>query len=655
MAKTVIPKGGKQDSASTHPLWAFMTALSGVSDEFERARLTATGLPSFLACHVSGVALVDESETAWSLIIQKDGHPVGPPRTEQIRAELDPLFQQALRKPSVLIATSDGETDNARIPPSIAELGVQSLAVAPLRTLRRRLGMVLAGRENPQRFSREDELVLSTLAGHSAIGLENLRLHKSLEKYSKDLQSQNELILRAAGEGIYGLDTEGKTTFVNPAAAKMLGWEAEELIGQPMHTVLHHTKPDGGAFPREECPVYAAFKDGKVHRVDDEVFWRKDGSSFPVEYTSTPILESGKLTGAVVVFWDITERKQAEDALHNALTEVRQLTERLEAENVYLQEEIKTTHNFEEIIGQGRPIKGVLKAIETVAPTDASVLVLGETGTGKELVARAIHNLSPRKDKALVKVNCAALPSGLIESELFGHEKGAFTGALSRRIGRFELAHGGTIFLDEIGDLPLELQAKLLRVLQDGEFERVGGTGSIKVNVRVIAATNRDLEKSVQEQHFRQDLFYRLNVFPIHIPALRERKEDIPLLVKYFSAKYGKKLGRKIETVPKKVMDSLTSYTWPGNARELENVIERSVILSPGSQLELADWLPKQGISSQGNKVPTLEELERRHIIEVLEMTSWRVSGDSGAARFLDVKPTTLESRMKKLGISRKS
>ena len=270
------------------------------------------------------------------------------------------------------------------------------------------------------------------------------------------------------------------------------------------------------------------------------------------------------------------------------------------------------------------------------------------------MVVRAVHDLSPRKEKALVKVNCAALPSGLIESELFGHEKGAFTGALSRKIGRFELAHGGTIFLDEIGDLALELQAKLLRVLQDGEFERVGGSGTIKVNVRVIAATNRDLEKSVQEHQFRQDLFYRLNVFPIHIPALRERREDLPLLVRYFTMKHGKKLGRKIETVPKKVMDSLTTYTWPGNVRELENVIERSVILSTGSQLEFADWLPKQGISSQGNKVPTLEELERKHIVEVLEMTGWRVSGERGAARFLDVKPTTLESRMKKLGIMKK-
>jgi transcriptional regulator with GAF, ATPase, and Fis domain len=253
-----------------------------------------------------------------------------------------------------------------------------------------------------------------------------------------------------------------------------------------------------------------------------------------------------------------------------------------------------------------------------------------------------------------VKVNCAALPSGLIESELFGHEKGAFTGALSRKIGRFELAHGGTIFLDEIGDLPLELQAKLLRVLQDGEFERVGATGSIKVNVRVIAATNRDLERSVQEDRFRQDLFYRLNVFPILIPSLRERKDDIALLVKYFAAKYGKKMGRKIETIPQTAMDVLLAYGWPGNVRELENVIERSVILSPGTRLELGDWLPKQGLSSSAKPIPTLEELEREHIIGVLEKTGWRVSGEKGAAKLLNIKSTTLDARIKKLGIKKK-
>jgi formate hydrogenlyase transcriptional activator len=337
-----------------------------------------------------------------------------------------------------------------------------------------------------------------------------------------------------------------------------------------------------------------------------------------------------------------------------AYEEISRLKAQLEQENLYLQEEIKTEHNFEDIVGQSRPIKGVLKAVETVAPTDATVLLLGETGTGKELIARAIHNLSSRKNRALVKVNCAALPAGLIESELFGHEKGAFTGALARKIGRFELADRGTIFLDEIGDLPMELQAKLLRVLQEGEFERVGGTQTIKVDVRVIAATNRDIEKAVEEGRFREDLYYRLNVFPVRIPPLRERKEDIAILVKYFAMNYSARLGRKIETIPQRSMNALLAYSWPGNVRELENVIERSVITSPGVELELGNWLPKPAFAPRRERMLTLEVLERQHIVEVLELTGWQVSGERGAAELLGLKPTTLEARMKRLGIRRK-
>ena len=288
-----------------------------------------------------------------------------------------------------------------------------------------------------------------------------------------------------------------------------------------------------------------------------------------------------------------------------------------------------------------------------MAPTDANVLIMGETGTGKELIARAVHNLSLRKDKALVKVNCAALPSGLIESELFGHEKGAFTGALSRKIGRFELANHGTIFLDEIGDLPLELQAKLLRVLQEGEFERLGSSDTTKVNVRVIAATNRELDKAVEEGTFREDLFYRLNVFPVRMPSLRERKEDIPLLVRYFVKKHGAKLGKKIETVPRKVLASLEAYSWPGNIRELENSIERAMITSEGPTLNFGEWLPNPNRILPKSRALSLEELEREHIVSVLELTGWRVSGERGAAKILNIKPTTLESRMKKLKISK--
>jgi formate hydrogenlyase transcriptional activator len=347
--------------------------------------------------------------------------------------------------------------------------------------------------------------------------------------------------------------------------------------------------------------------------------------------------------------------KQVALAVENMLAyeEIAQLKARLEEENLYLQDEIKTQHDFEEIIGQSPAMKKVLQAVETVAPTYAGVLILGETGTGKELIARAIHNLSLRKAKPLVKVNCATLPAGLIESELFGHEKGAFTGALSRRIGRFELAHGGTILLDEIGELPLDLQVKLLRVLQEGEIERLGSADTIKVDVRVIAATNRDLQKAMQGGRFRQDLFYRVHVFPIQLPPLRERRADIPLLVKYFTIKYGKNLGKRIEIIPQKTMHALQAYPWPGNVRELEHTIERDAILSQEPRLELGHWLSQPSVTTRDVRVLTLTEVDRDHILTVLELTGWHVSGEHGAAKLLGMKPTTLEARMKKLGIQR--
>ncbi len=350
----------------------------------------------------------------------------------------------------------------------------------------------------------------------------------------------------------------------------------------------------------------------------------------------------------------VKERTEAAEALQNALSEVEQLKNRLHAENIYLQTEISHEHNFTDFISRSPALQKILAKVEQVAATDATVLILGESGTGKELLARAIHNLSQRSDHPLVKVNCAALPMHLIESELFGHEKGAFTGAIARKAGRFELADGGTIFLDEIGEMPLELQAKLLRILQDGEFERVGGQQTLKVDTRVIAATNRDLKTEIQHGRFREDLYYRLYVFPITIPPLRERKEDIPLLVNHFVKKYSAKTGKKIESVSQHIIDTLQAYPWPGNVRELENVIERAVIVSPGKQLKLDDWLP----SSEGESVeePTalgLEEMERNHILKVLKQTGWRISGEKGAARILNINASTLRSRMEKLGIMR--
>jgi len=349
----------------------------------------------------------------------------------------------------------------------------------------------------------------------------------------------------------------------------------------------------------------------------------------------------------------VKERTESAEALKKALSEVEQLKNRLYAENIYLQSEIKLDHNFTDIISRSAALQKILSKVEQVAATEATVLILGESGTGKELLARAVHNLSPRRDRPLVKVNCAALPANLIESELFGHEKGAFTGAIARKIGRFELADGGTIFLDEIGELPLELQSKLLRIIQEGEFERVGGQQTIKVDTRIIAAANRDLKKEIQHGRFREDLYYRLNVFPITIPPLRERKEDIPLLVNHFVKKYSAKSGKKIESVSQHIIDSLQAYSWPGNVRELENIIERAVIVSHGKQLKLDEWLPHPQTAAEEPARLSLEDIERSHILKVLEETGWRISGEKGAARILNINASTLRSRMEKLGIKR--
>jgi len=348
------------------------------------------------------------------------------------------------------------------------------------------------------------------------------------------------------------------------------------------------------------------------------------------------------------------ELSTANASLKEALKEVESLKNQLQAENSYLQEEIKRSHNFEEIIGESKPIRKVLRDIVRVAATDATVLILGETGTGKELFARAVHDRSARKTHPIIKVNCAALPTELIESELFGHEKGAFTGAVAQRIGRFELADGGTIFLDEMGDLPLKLQAKLLRVLQEGEVERLGGAQTLHVDVRVIAATNRDLATAVEKGAFREDLYYRLNVFPVHLPPLRDRPGDVRLLVQHFVCKHSKKLGRSPCAIPPQTWDILERYAWPGNIRELENIIERALILSDGEDLQVDDSLRTAAHPARAAVGSiTLETVERNHILAILQKTNWRIRGKHGAAELLDINPSTLRSRMQKLGIER--
>lgn len=349
--------------------------------------------------------------------------------------------------------------------------------------------------------------------------------------------------------------------------------------------------------------------------------------------------------------------KQVAVAFENALAFdcIEELKEKLEKEKVYLEEEIRTENNFEEIVGESAALRRVLKEVETVAPTNSTVLIIGETGTGKELIARALHQLSPSRERTFVKLNCAAIPSGLLESELFGHEKGAFTGAIMQKVGRFELAHQGTLFLDEVGDIPPELQPKLLRVLQEQEFERLGSTKTIRVNVRLVAATNRDLPGMVKDGEFRSDLYYRLNVFPITLPPLRDRPDDIPRLVRHLTQKFARRMGRQIETIPTEVMDGLVQYAWPGNVRELENVIERAVILSPGRELHIPEAVLKSTTvkSVRPNGASTLADAEREHILRVLTDANWVLGGANGAATKLGMKRTTLQSKMKKLRISR--
>ena len=578
MSQTAAPSGGAQESRPSRPLLTFLTVLSGVTDEFERARLTATGLSSLLPCSVSGLALLDRSEASWNLVIQKAAKPVGATETKQILAELEPFFQEALRRPPVLIVTSGGETTDGGIPPSIEGLEVQHLAMAPLMTLRSRLGVLFAGWEERERCSPEDEMILLTLAEHSAISIENTRFQERLKHYSEKLEDlveertenlrqseQRQRALLEIGNAIIAhLDKQSLFNAIAHALEKVVDFDVAALaLLDPVRDVVKvHAlavtsprkpfAPVGTEFPRLGSHLQNALdqkrpftrrdlRTGPLVGLEERML--KDGIR---SYIAVPLIVEGKAIGTLNLASRSPNRysednaaflvemgKQIVLAVENMLAyeEIVQLKAQLEQENVYLKEEMKLQHGFEEIVGQCPAIKKVLKAIESVAPTDATVLLTGETGTGKELFALATHNLSPRKSKFLVKVNCAALPAGLIESELFGHEKGAFTGALSRKFGRFELAHGGTIFLDEIGDLPLELQAKLLRVLQEGEFERVGGSQTIKVDVRVIAATNREMDKAIKDGKFRDDLYYRLSVFPIDIPPLRERTEDIPALV----------------------------------------------------------------------------------------------------------------------------
>lgn len=514
-----------------------------------------------------------------------------------------------------------------------------------------------------------------------------------MARLSRFQAAELEALIESLPDGVL-IGTLDGLTGCNASALHMLGFPALAAVRDPAERIrllgLHW--PDGRPLAESELPFQRALAGQSV--VTECLAIRPDtGAEVHLRAAAAPILDAGEIAGAVVICTDITERRreaerlrlaceqadeaqrrcealnthldqlvqvrtreltQANAALANALAEVERLKERLEAENAYLHVENDRRWNFGEVIGRSQAIKEVFHRIESVAPTDTTVLLLGETGTGKSMMARAIHARSGRRDRPLVMVNCSALPANLIESELFGREKGAFTGASAQQIGRFELADKGSIFLDEVGDLPLELQAKLLHVLQEKEFSRLGSPHTIKVNVRIIAATNRDLKGEMAAGRFREDLYYRLNIFPVVVPPLRQRREDIPLLVEFFLAKLGRGMGKEIRTVSAATMKALMEHSWPGNVRELENVVERALITSQGDSLQVLDRFdPAPEPDPADGALPTLAQLERAHILKALQRTRGRIDGRNGAAELLGLNPSTLRGRMRKEGIQR--
>ncbi|UCD81527.1 MAG: sigma 54-interacting transcriptional regulator, partial [Desulfobacterales bacterium] len=472
---------------------------------------------------------------------------------------------------------------------------------------------------------------------------------KQAQRELADEKAHMDVILASLNTGLALMDPKLNAVWVNETTRKAFPWA--DPVGKKCYSLAENRSE-----PCEDCGAVAAFADGRVHETER----LNSLNSRWYHIVSVPIKdENGRVVNVLESSTDITGRKQTEAARDNALHELESLKAKLEEENIYLRKELQNQSGFDEIVGESNSLLYVLTRVKQVAETDATVLIHGDTGVGKELIARAIHQSSRRADQPFVRLNCAALPTNLVESELFGHEKGAFTGADRIRKGRFELADSGSLLLDEISELPLETQAKLLRVLQEGQFERVGGSHTLSVDVRIIATTNRKLKDEIFEGRFRSDLFYRLNVYPITVPPLRSRLEDIPLLVQYFVAQIASGMGKKIDQVPPYVMTRLQQYEWPGNVRELRNVLEQAVIHSPNHILQL----PK-GVAASSNEgaqtnpadgFDSLESIEKRHILKVLEATGWRISGPKGAATILGINPSTLRFRMNKLGIRKNS
>ncbi|MGH9327346.1 MAG: sigma 54-interacting transcriptional regulator [Terriglobia bacterium] len=587
-----------------------------------------------------------------------------------------------------------GQTELAarfpRVKDLVREHGIESVCLLPLTSAQRRLGAMGLGSTRPDAYDNAGVDFLEQVARQVAVAVDNALNYARAQRYQRQLTVERDR-LQALLEITHAVVSTLHLRELFPAISKCLrqlvrhDYASLSLIEpDQQHLRLYALDfPGGRGLIQEEMveqidralpgkavmarqPYVATAEDvGRLRPSKLSQRHLKEGlrSAFFI-----PLISRGRVLGTLNVGSFAPGAFSQEDvellshaanpiaiAVENALAyrQIAELKDQLAEEKLYLEDEIRSAYNFEEIIGESPALKRVLQQVETVAPTDSTVLILGETGTGKELIARAIHNLSQRRERTFVKINCAAIPSGLLESELFGHERGAFTGAIMQKIGRFELAHHGTLFLDEIGDISTELQPKLLRVLQEHEFERLGSTKTTRVDVRVVAASNQDLARLVEEHCFRSDLFYRLNVFPIHVPPLRERPEDISLLVRYFVQKYSRQMDKKIETIPAETLEALQQYRWPGNVRELENLVERAVILTRGPVFYAPLAELKSAPAAVADAAVTLQEAEREHILSALRETHWRVGGPSGAATRLGIKRTTLQSKIRKLHISR--
>ena len=589
----------------------------------------------------------------------------------------------------LLVSDVEKETRFPRVTEVMRQQGVKSYCVVPLTTAQRRLGALGFGSLQEATYDGSDLEFLQQVAKQVAVAVDNALNSQSVQSHQQDLARERDrlrLLLEVNNAVVSRLDLRDVFAATAASLRRVIPHVLASLyLYDPDNEVVsrHALDSPGGkgllqegfVGPIDSTPAGPAIRTGKPALFDEDDLKRlqsdvarlllaegvKSGCCVPLKSHNRLLgtLNIASLHSGAFSQDDVDLLSQVANqiaiAVENALAyrQIEELKDKLNKEKLYLEDEIRTEYNFEEIIGESAALKRILKQVETVAPTDSTVLIQGETGTGKELIARAIHNLSKRRERTFVKMNCAAIPTGLLESELFGHERGAFTGAIAQKVGRFELAHGGTLFLDEVGDVPLELQSKLLRVLQEQEFERLGSNRTIRVDVRLVAATNRDLALMVTDKLFRSDLYYRLNVFPITAPPLRERPEDIPLLVRYFAQKYARLMNKQIETIPAGAMTALAKYHWPGNIRELENLIERSVILSQGPDLHAPLGELKVPATPAHNGAATLEAAEREHIQRVLRETNWVIGGPSGAATRLGMKRTTLQSKIRKLGISR--